>query len=172
MKRILFALLLFTLSACDSHDHGAGSHDEEDHGEHGEEEGHHHEAPHGGTLVVLGDELAHVELLLDAETGTLEAWVLDGSAERGVRLSGGSLVVRVEDETAFDVTLEGVASSLTGETREDTSAFRGTEERLKGRTDFAASLPSLTVKGVAFEAVSFRYPEGNEGGDHDPGHED
>jgi len=38
-----------------------------------EEGGHEHHAPHGGTLVVFGDEAAHVELVLDPKTGALPA---------------------------------------------------------------------------------------------------
>ena len=49
---------------------------------------HHHEhtAPHGGTLVALGEEFGHLELLLNKETGELTAYVLDGEAEKPVRL--------------------------------------------------------------------------------------
>ena len=32
---------------------------------------HEHTAPHGGTLVVFGDEFAHIELVLDQTTGKL-----------------------------------------------------------------------------------------------------
>lgn len=34
-----------------------------------------HKAPHGGSLLELGEEEAHVELIHDAKTGTLEAYV-------------------------------------------------------------------------------------------------
>jgi len=37
--------------------------------------------PHGGTLVALGAEFAHTELLPDSSTGTLMAQVLDGEAD-------------------------------------------------------------------------------------------
>ena len=42
---------------------------------------HEHHAPHHGALEVLGDEFAHVELVLDEKTGRLTAYVLDGEAE-------------------------------------------------------------------------------------------
>ena len=32
--------------------------------------GHLHTAPHGGSLVILGETFAHLELLLDSEAGT------------------------------------------------------------------------------------------------------
>ena len=51
------------------------------------EGGHEHVAPHGGALVELGEELAHLELVHDPTTGTLTAYVLDGEAEQAVRVS-------------------------------------------------------------------------------------
>ena len=163
----LLALLFLLAPGCEhghEHPHAEGEGDAGG--------GHAHEAPHGGTLVVLGEEAAHVELLLDAESGALEAWVLDGSAERGVRLSQPAITLRVLDEPAFEVRLDAVASSLSGETVGDTSAFRGEDERLRGRTEFEAELGELVVRGVPFEGVSFGYPEGNEAheGDHDGDH--
>ena len=49
-------------------------------------EHHEHTAPHGGALVGLGKEFAHVELVLEKATGKLTGYVLDGEAEKPVRL--------------------------------------------------------------------------------------
>jgi hypothetical protein len=49
--------------------------------------GHEHHAPHDGTLVELGEEFAHLELVLNAQTGTLTVYVLDGEAEQSVRIA-------------------------------------------------------------------------------------
>src|ERR1022692_4220466 len=46
---------------------------------------HEHHPPHGGTPVVLGDEAYHIELVLDASAGTLQAFVLDGELENFIR---------------------------------------------------------------------------------------
>ena len=55
-------------------------------GETRETQAHHeHTAPHGGTLVVFGNEFAHIELVLDQTTGKLTAYVLDGEAEKSVQ---------------------------------------------------------------------------------------
>ena len=57
---------------------------------------HEHKPPHSGTLVEFGEEFAHLELVLDAATGTLKAYALDGEAEKAVltdpQTSGGLLV--------------------------------------------------------------------------------
>jgi hypothetical protein len=38
---------------------------------------HVHHPPHGGTPVVLGDEVYHLELVLDTPNGVLQAYVFD-----------------------------------------------------------------------------------------------
>ncbi len=124
---------------------------------------HHHQAPHGGTLIVFGQELAHLELLLD-EAGQLTGYVLDGGAENGVRLRGTVLEIEIEmlNGQTGTVVLNPVADELTGETAEETSQFRGSSELLKGATAFTGTLKKIEVKGQLFENTQFRFPEGNE----------
>ena len=134
-------------------------------------DGHHeHAAPHGGTLVVFGDEFVHLELVLDPATGALTAYVLDGEAERGVTIRQPSLGVDVQPEAGglFRVVLAPVASVLTGETQGNTSQFAGRSDRLKGLSRFRGEIRRLEVKGQTFERVSFRFPEGNEEGEEEP----
>ena len=138
------------------------------------EEGHHeHVAPHGGTLVVLGEEFAHVEFVLDPQAGELRAYVLDGEAEHGLRLAQKTLALRVEAPssteapTRTDLALGAVANVLTGETVGATSEFRIRHERLRSLEKFHAEIASVEVKGRTFEGVAFDFPEGNEGdGEH------
>ncbi len=126
-------------------------------------EAHGHAAPHGGALVVLGDELAHVELVLDPATGGLVAYILDGSAERGIPLAAESLGVDVTiGGNRQNVVLRGVANPLTGEHEGETSEFHGACEALRGVERFEGRLVRVDVKGSAFEEVPFRFPEGNE----------
>ncbi len=133
------------------------------------EEGHHeHVAPHGGTLVVLGEEFAHVEFVLDPQAGQLRAYVLDGEAEHGLRLAQKTLALRVEAPssteavTRTDLALGAVANVLTGETVGASSEFRIRHERLRGLETFRAEIAWLEVKGRTFEGVAFDFPEGNE----------
>lgn len=137
-------------------DHAAHDHDHDEHG-------HHHVAPHGGTLVVLGDEFAHIELLLDPKTGKLQMYSLGAHAEQGVPLDHGQLTLSITTPaTSFDLLLEGVASQLTGETRGHTSVFSGTSDKLIGVAEFEGKLPLLRIRGTDFKDVSFNFPEGNE----------
>ncbi len=132
---------------------------------------HEHVAPHGGTLVVFGDELAHLELVVDPETGEMTAYVLDGEAERGVAVQQPSLGIDVRPEGGdrFAVALTPVENVLTGETRGNTSQFAGRSDRLKGLHRFQGEIRRLEVKGQRFEGVSFRFPEGNEAHGDAPG---
>ena len=124
---------------------------------------HAHQAPHGGTLVVLGEEFAHIEVKVDSKTGALTAWVLDGECESAVRIAQTSVTIRVGDgATAVDVALGAVANALTGESVGDTSQFDGVSPRIVGLDRFAGTVLSVNVKGQRFENVTFRYPEGNE----------
>ncbi len=125
---------------------------------------HHHEAPHGGTLIALGDHVAHIELVVDAAAGSMTAYVLDGEAANPVRVSAPELEIAVQPETGdpFSVRLEAYANVLTGETVGETSEFRGQSDNLKQLDRFRGSMPVLTVRGVEFRDIHFRFPDGNE----------
>jgi hypothetical protein len=125
---------------------------------------HEHHAPHGGALQVLGEEAAHVELMLDAATGKLTAYVLDGEAEKPVRVAQDALRLKIVGVAGGDAVVEmkAVANDLTGEKIGDTSQFEGASEELRGATQFKGVLESITARGVTFDAVPIGYPGGNE----------
>jgi hypothetical protein len=128
---------------------------------------HEHHAPHGGSLQVFGHEVAHLELVLDAGTGHLTAYALDGEAEGPVRLKQHVIRLRVTSCTPsrapFNLTLRAVANPLTGETVGDSSQFEGAAAALKGVQGFQAVAGPVTLRGVAFASNRLRHPGGNEG---------
>jgi len=125
---------------------------------------HEHHPPHHGTLVVLGEEFAHVELLLDPATGGLTAFVLDGEAENPVKITQASLLIKVKTRNgSTTLKLRPVANALTGETASDTSQYQGSSKKLKGLSKFEGSIVRIKAKGTDFKDVWFLYPEGNEG---------
>jgi len=125
---------------------------------------HEHHAPHRGTLVVLGEEFAHVELTLDPVQGVLTGYVLDGEAENPIRIvQDGIRVDGVVGGMKFTVKLEAVANPLSGEKKWDTSEFQGRSKALVGVTKFEGTLLFIRAKGTNFRKVWFLYPEGNEG---------
>ena len=134
------------LAACggDGHDH----HHDHHHGGHA--------APHGGLIAELGAHEAHVELLLDAEAGTLTLYALGAHAEKPVRLpdEGIDVQVPIGGETVT-LTLEPIERELTGETVGDTSEFALTDPRLAGLESFAPTIPSLTMPTGTYTDVTF-----------------
>ncbi len=122
---------------------------------------HEHSAPHGGALVELGEEFAHVEIVLDATTGKLAAYAFDGEAEKSVRVKQSEIEVAVKNP-ATTIKLGGVANALTGETAGDTSEFSGQSDRLKGATDFDGVIKTISIKGKQFKDVEFNFPKGAE----------
>ena len=157
---------------------------EHDHGHH-----HHHaeKGPHGGALVAIGQDDAHLELVLDAETGTLTAYVLDGHAEKAVAIKQKNLQLAItlehghddqghdehghdgEDEkkdelpeSTFPLMLAAVSPGDDGAASE----FSGQSDELKGAHEFEAALTSITVGQTPFKGVTFKYPAGNEHDHH------
>lgn len=132
---------------------------------------HEHNAPHGGTLVVLGEEFAHLELVLDSGAGSLTGYVLDGEAENAVRMGQEDIEIKINDtvqpgdgaeQSNNTLILKAVTNVLTGETAGDTSEFAVQSDKLKGVQKFDAVISAINVKGQTFRNIYFRFPEGNE----------
>lgn len=143
-------------AAAHSHSHGA------DHG-HSHAHDHEHIPPHGGTAVVLGDETYHVELVLDAAAGKLQAYILDGHMDNFVRVTAPviGLEAVVGGQTQV-LELRATANSATGERVGDTALFEGQAEWLKHTPEFDGVLKGVVIKGTSFTDVKFNFPKGNE----------
>ncbi len=125
------------------------------------ETGHTHEAPHGGMLVELGDHFAFLELVLDAEVGSLTVYVLDAEAEQAVRIAQPTIGVTFdapERMTGHALTLEARANVLTGETVGDSSQFSVTDAALKGISVNGVRIREVTVKGQTFRDLVITTP--------------
>jgi hypothetical protein len=124
---------------------------------------HEHKPPHGGTPVVLGEEEYHVELVLDAPTGKLQAFVMDGELENFVRIPAAAFQVLAkvsgQEET---LTFSAVANNATGEKVGDTSLFEARADWLKTAGTFDAVIKEIEVRGKKYEDVSFNFPKGND----------
>lgn len=151
---------------------GHSDHATEDH-EAESKKAHDHEAPHGGTLVVFGEEFAHMEMVVDETSGKLTAYFLDGQASKGVRLKTESLTLLLSTgENRETITLKGVGNDLTGETINESSQFEGQSDFLKANHKFEVHISVLNIKGVEFKEVKFDFPEGNEAHDDDEHHKE
>lgn len=154
---LLGAVATIALVGCaKKHDH---DHDHAGHGHHG----HDHVAPHGGTVVVLGDEAFHLEFVRDAAAGTLTGYVLDAHLENFIRLAAPEMVlIAIVNGAPQSLSLFAVANPATGETQGDSSEFVGQADWLKTTPEFEAVLATITVRGVTFSDVRFHFPRGNE----------
>ena len=149
---IVTIAVAFTGCSKESHDDVAGA----DHAHH------HHAAPHGGTAVDLGDEVYQLEFVLDAATGTITAYVLDGHMEKFIRIDVPSFeVIAIVDAERRPLIFQASANSATGETVGDTSEFAAQADWLKTSTVFDAELTQLTIRGRTFSNVAFNFPAGN-----------
>jgi hypothetical protein len=129
-----------------------------------EEEGHEHTAPHGGSLVEFGEEFAHLELVLDASTGTLTAYALDGEAEEPVRVAAATIDMKIVPDGATApqaISLLAVENALTGERVGDTSQFRAIVPALKGQSRFRGTIADIRLRGQRFTDVEFEFPAGH-----------
>jgi hypothetical protein len=121
--------------------------------------GHEHTAPHHGQLVELGDEFAHVELVLDRKIGTLTAYVLDGEAEQPVRVVQPSLTLVCTAPLVLEkqpLELVAAANVLTGEKSGDSSEFAAGDAALRDLVQMEGRILQVTVKGRTFRDVPFR----------------
>lgn len=129
----------------------------------GRPQGHHHHPPHGGTPVVLGNEAYHLELVLDAAAGRLQAYVLDAEMEDFIRCAAPSITVTAGvNGTPRELVLAAVANAETGETVGDTSLFEAQADWLRGAAAFDGELKSITIRGATFTGVKFNFPKGND----------
>lgn len=122
-----------------------------------------HHPPHGGTPVVLGDELFHLELVRDPEGGTLAAYVLDDEMEEFVRISAPSITIDAEVKGQLrPLVLLPIANPATGETVGNTALYQTQADWLRTEDKFDATLEPLTIHGTAFGATKFNFPAGND----------
>lgn len=147
MKHLIALLLPFLLLAScgESDNHNAGGL-------------HIHTAPHGGSLVEVGGHIANVEFLLDSPNGKLTAYILDAHADQAVRVKQKTLDIHIEGQGVtpeLNLSLAGVASSLTGEILGDTSQFEVADLGLKGRTLLKGYIKQLEFRGQNFTSIEF-----------------
>ncbi len=119
--------------------------------------GHFHAAPHGGSLVMLGNHLAQIELVPGETPGDWSLYVLDGGAERFVRIEQETIKVTMDGREAI---FRAIANSATGESVGDTSQFKAKVEGLNGESRFSVRIDEIVVFRQPFSQVEFDFPEG------------
>ena len=124
---------------------------------------HEHKPPHGGAPVELGEEEYHVEFVLDAPDGKLQAFVMDGELENFVRIDAPSVEITAQVSGQQEkLRLHPVANNATGEKVGDTSLFEARADWLKTTSTFDAVLKEITVHGKTYTNIVFNFPKGND----------
>jgi hypothetical protein len=142
--------------------------------DHGHEHHHAEKGPHGGALVAFGDDVAHLEVVFDADAGKITAYVLDGEAEKPLKIKADKLQLtfvaghhheeakdkkpeaKDEDDKTGAVTLAAVDADADGMATQ----FAGAADDLKGAEEFEAVLESIRFDKIEFEKQRFKWPEG------------
>lgn len=139
---------------------GCGGGDDHDH-EHEESHVHEHHAPHGGTLAMLGDHSFQLELVGDANGEFLNLYVLDGEAERFIRVATSSIqATAVVGEERWELAFQAQANAATGETVGDSSHFRAATSQLLSYERFELRVERMELRGQIFDTVVIPYPDG------------
>lgn len=158
-RRLAYLLggFAWALSGC-----GGGDHDHDGHAEAGH--AHVHHAPHGGALGMIGEHLFQLEVLSNREEGRIELYVLDGEAERFVRIAATEIegVAKVGDRE-WRLRFKAVANAATGEEIGSSSHFVAEAPDLVEEPEFELRFDRLELLGQVFSRVSIPFPEGSHG---------
>ena len=112
--------------------------------------------------MALGDEY-QIEWVLEASTGKLQAYILDGEMENFVRIAPPSFDLRIKLPDRQEVLhLKAIANSATGEKIGSTSLFEARADWLKTTKAFDAVLPEINVEGTLYTNIAFNFPKGSQ----------
>ncbi len=141
-----------------------GEHDHDAHG-------HPTEGPHHGSLIELGNEEYHAELVHDEKAKTVTVYVLDSHGEKAVPIDAKKIVINLtHDGSAEQFDLN--ASPDEGDTEGQSSRFVSKDEELAEDLDKEDTKAKISIK-VGEKQFTGDIKHEHEEGDHDhKGHSD
>lgn len=122
-----------------------------------------HKAPHGGVLLEVGEEVAHLELVHDEKEGKATIYVLDAKAEKTVAIKDAPKVNLMTEDGAKQLVTKAVEADKEGLA----SQFEVTDDALKA--DPLKGRISVTIGDKKYN-VDIKEPDEHEGHDHDHDH--
>lgn len=168
-----FAVVSFIgLGGCNEGGDIDGHAEHSDHGDHSEAAAHAHptEGPHHGSLIELGNEEYHAELLHDKSDVTI--YILDGAAKDTVAIDAKEVHVNLKHGNRPEqFTLRAAPQDGDGEGK--SSCFKFSGSHLASHLDDAGSDARLSVviNGTPYSG-SMSHTHGDHGHDHDHDHDD
>lgn len=152
----------------------AEEHEHDEHGEHDEHAGHDHAemGPHGGSLIELGDEEYHAELLHDEKNHAVTIYVLDSKAENTVPIKASEVTIEIkagDEQHEFPL----AAVYLDEENKSQSFCFEAVDEDLSHVLDEEGAAASLKidVNGKNFTGAIEHHHEHGHDHDHDHKHD-
>lgn len=115
-----------------------------DHSGHNHAHGHAHGAPHDGTLVLVGDHFAHLEFVIDAKKGKLTAYVLDGEAEKSIRIKQPEIEVELGPYSGIRAAKKGEKDA---KGQKAATGEKGAKEEKSAAKDTLESTITLRLQG-------------------------
>lgn len=145
--------------AAESHSAGPDKgHDEHDHPTTG---------PHQGTLVELGNEQYHAEVIHDEQAGSVTIYVLDGTAKKGVAIDASEIVINLKHDGKGEQ-FKLAAAPEEGDKEGTSSRFKSEDKQLSEDLDAAESEARLVIEieGKSYTGTMKHDHGGEKGHDH------
>lgn len=131
---------------------------------HGDGHGHshdHHDPPHGGTPVLIAADKFHLELVLDAHAGKMQAYVLDGHLESYIEVAEtGFVLVAKTGGLTEQLNFQRAPAPGSSAVPQASSLFEAHADWLKTAKQFEGGIPTITLNGTTFSNISFPFPKG------------
>jgi len=190
MKLFIMALSIvasITLVGCGDSPKSSGSSAHADHDEHADHDGHDHsghdhsdhghaeEGPHQGSLIELGNEAYHAEMVHDEATGTVTVYLLDSAAKTSVPIDATELLVNLTHDSAAEQ-FKLAANPQENDPEGKSSRFVSTDAELVEDLDLEGVEAKLvtTIAGKQYRGDIHHDHEGHQHGegehDHDHSH--
>lgn len=119
-----------------------------------------HKASHGGVLLEVGEEVAHLELVHDPKEGTARIYVLDGKAEKAVAIKDAPKMNLMTEDGAKQLVMKAVEADKEGMA----SLFEAKDDALKA--DPLKGRIAVVIGDKKYN-VDIREAGGHDGHDHD-----
>jgi hypothetical protein len=127
--------------------------------------------PHGGSLIELGNEEYHAELVHDDAAGTITVYVLDSAAKASVPIEVTDVTINLKHEGQGEqFTL--AAAPEPGDPEGRSSKFVSSDSELAEDLDREGSEPQLaiTINGRSYRGA-IEHHHGHDGENHDHSHQ-
>jgi len=148
------------------------AHEGNDHAGHDHAHDHAHHGPHGGHIMVIGEEQYHAEWKHDDATGTVTFYILDAEAKNEVPIAAEKITIEVKLGEKDPIVYELLAVNPSGEQKK-TAQFEIVDKELlaviEGLTPEAKGVVATLT--VDINGTPFSQKIEKEAHDHDHAHE-